>query len=137
MENHETPMEDLGKDCFTRRQLARSLVIAGILLAIARRSLADAPPFKPVRVSHYTYVAPDLARTRDWYIEVFGMQLGHQDAKSAHLWYGDQSGNTLMIVRQAGAGEESPRIERFAFAIQDFNRKAVEGELKRRNLTVT
>jgi catechol 2,3-dioxygenase-like lactoylglutathione lyase family enzyme len=137
MEDQKTMMENFERGRISRRQLVQGLVLAGIPLAIAKRSLADTPPFKPVRVSHHTYVAPDLAMTRDWYIEVFGMQLGHQNANSAHLWYGDQSGNTLMIVRQAAAGEESPRIERFAFAIENFNKKAVEAELKRRNLKVT
>ena len=83
-------------------------------------------------VNHYTYVAPDLAETRDWYQEVFGMQLGYRDANSAHLWYGDQGGDTLMIVRQAQDGEDSPRLERFAFTVDPWDRSTVEAELTRR-----
>ncbi len=89
---------------------------------------------KAAWLSHYTYVAPDLAVTRDWYHEVFGMQIGHQDATEAHLWYGDEGGDTLMIVRQAGAGEKSPRIERFGFSVDDWDRGAVQAELRRRGL---
>ena len=85
-------------------------------------------------LSHYTYVAPDLAETRDWYHEVFGMQIGHQDASEAHLWYGDEGGDTLMIVRQAGAGEDAPRIERCGFVVDNWDTNAVGAELRRRGL---
>ena len=132
MNKARTPAE-INPARITRRQLIQSAALAGGAAVIARRSFADTPPFKPIWVSHYIYVAPDLAKTRDWYIEVFGMQLGHKDAKTAHLWYGDK-GDTLMIVRQAAAGENAPRVERFAFTIDNFDKKAVEAELKRRGL---
>jgi catechol 2,3-dioxygenase-like lactoylglutathione lyase family enzyme len=82
-------------------------------------------------VNHYTYVAPDLKKTRDWYQEVFGMQVGNQDAKQAQMWYGDKGGDTCMIIRQANAGEAAPRIERFAFTVENWDKKTVEAELKR------
>ena len=46
----------------------------------APSSMAAAAGTKAAWLSHYTYVAPDLAVTRDWYNEVFGMQIGHQEA---------------------------------------------------------
>jgi len=82
-------------------------------------------------VNHYTYVAPDLKKTRDWYHEVFGMQIGHEEAGLSHMWFGDTGGDTLMIIRQAKAGEEAPRIEKFAFTIENFDSKTVEAELKK------
>ena len=89
---------------------------------------------KATWLSHYTYVAPDLAKTRDWYHEVFGMQIGRQDEREAHMWYGDGGGDTLMIIRQAAAGEKSPRIERFGFGVDNWDRDAVGAELRRRGL---
>lgn len=124
MKDHETTIG--------RRQALQGLAGA-LAVAAAPRALA-AEPTKASWVSHYTYVAPDLKKTTDWYREVFGMQLGHQDAKQAHLWYGDKGGNTLMIVRQANAGEAAPRIERFAFTLESWDKKLVEEELKRRGL---
>ena len=87
---------------------------------------------KATWVNHYTYVAPDLKKTRDWYHEVFGMQIGHEEPKLTHMWYGDKGGDTLMIIRQANAGEDAPRVEKWAFTIDNFDKKAVEAELKRR-----
>lgn len=133
-----------------RRTINRRQVLQTIGGAAAA-SLAAAPvsaqfhgkgPLKATWVSHYTYVAPDMKKTRDFYQAMFGMQAGHEDAKQAHLWFGDNSvnsagvnwGDTLMIVRQANAGEQAPRIERFAFAIEKWDAPAVEAELKRHGL---
>jgi len=90
-----------------------------------------APATKAIWVNHYTYVAPDLKKTKDWYHEVFGMQIGHEDAKQAQMWFGDKGGDTMMIIRQANAGETAPRIERFAFTVDNWDKKSVEAELKK------
>jgi catechol 2,3-dioxygenase-like lactoylglutathione lyase family enzyme len=128
-----------------RRQLIHALMGAAATTAVAPTLEAQfhgKGPLKSTWVSHYTYVAPDMKKTRDWYHEMFGMQIGHEDARQAHLWFGDSSvnsagvnwGDTLMIIRQANAGEQSPRIERFAFAIEKWDAPAVEAELKRHGL---
>src|SRR5438093_9913593 len=122
------------------RTMNRRLAMQGIALAAAAAAVGAVPRafaaggIKASWVNHYTYVAPDLKKTRDWYHEVFGMQIGHADAKQSHMWYGDNGGDTLMIIRQANAGEEAPRIERFAFTIDNWSKRAVETELKRRGL---
>src|SRR5262245_8962062 len=97
-----------------RRDAMQTIAIAAAA-AIVPRTLA-ANGLKAVWLNHYTYVAPDLKKTRDWYHEVFGMQIGHEEAKLSHMWYGDK-GDTLMIIRQAESGEAVPRIERFGFTI--------------------
>lgn len=91
----------------------------------------------PTWASHYTYVAPDMKKTRDWYHEVFGMQMGHEEANEAHLWYGDAGGDTLMIVRQANPGEEAPRLERFAFMVEPWDTNTVEAALQSRGIKPT
>src|SRR5262245_2644246 len=115
-----------------RRSFMQSLALAAAAAAVPSAEAAGG--FKAIWLNHYTYVAPDLKKTRDWYHEVFGMQVGHEEAKLSHMWYGDK-GDTLMIVRQAESGETSPRIEKFGFTIDGFDKKAVEAELKRRGLT--
>ena len=113
----------------SRRQLLQGMAAAATAAALPVRS--EAAAFKGTWVNQYTYVAPDLNKTVDWYVEVFGMQRGHTDAKQVHLWYGDTGGDTLMIVRQAEAGEIAPRIDKFGFTIADWDRTAVEAELRR------
>ena len=113
----------------SRRQLLQGIAVAATAAALPLP--LEAAGFKGTWVNQYTYVAPDLSKTVEWYIEVFGMQKGHADAKQVHLWYGDTGGDTLMVVRQAEAGEKAPRIEKFGFTIGDWNRGAVEAELRR------
>ena len=113
----------------SRRQLLQGIAVAATAAALPLP--LEAAGFKGTWVNQYTYVAPDLSKTVEWYIEVFGMQKGHADAKQVHLWYGDTGGDTMMVVRQAEAGEKAPRIEKFGFTIGDWNRGAVEAELRR------
>ena len=115
-----------------RRDALQTMAIAAAA-AVVPRALA-ATGLKATWANHYTYVAPDLKKTRDWYHEVFGMQIGHEEPKLSHMWYGDKGGDTLMIIRQANAGEQAPRIERWAFTIDPWDKKTVEAALKERNL---
>jgi catechol 2,3-dioxygenase-like lactoylglutathione lyase family enzyme len=92
------------------------------------------PSFKPLWLNNYTYTAPDMQKTVDWYIEVFAMQKGQSNARETHLWYGDTQGDTLMIVRQAQAGDVSPGITKFGFTIDHWDKNVVEAALKQRGL---
>ncbi len=117
----------------TRRQVLQGIT-AVAAAALVPFKVEASPGFKPIWLNQYTYNAPDLKKTVDWYIEVFGMQKGMSNSKETHLWFGDVQGDTLMIVRQAPAGDTSPGITRFGFTINYWDSKAVEAELKRRGL---
>ena len=109
--------------------------MAGTAAALALPFKAEANPgFKPIWLNQYTYMAPDMKKTVDWYIEVFGMQKGLATTKETHLWFGDLQGDTLMIVRQAQAGDVAPGIMKFGFTINYWDRNLVEAELKKRGL---
>src|SRR5262245_27904621 len=117
----------------TRRALLQGLAATAAAAALPIEALA-LPSFKPLWLNHYTYTAPDMKKTVDWYIEVFAMQKGHSDAKETHLWYGDTLGDTLMIVRQAQAGDVSPGITKFGFTVDHWDKNIMEAALKQRGL---
>jgi catechol 2,3-dioxygenase-like lactoylglutathione lyase family enzyme len=117
----------------TRRQLLEGIAVAAAAAAMPRSAFA-LPAFKPIWLNHYTYTAPDMQKTVDWYIEVFAMQKGMSNARETHLWYGDTGGDTLMIVRQAQAGDVAPGITRFGFTIDHFDRNTVGAALRERGL---
>jgi len=127
-------MRNLFQEKISRRQALQGIAGVTAMAAMPRTAMAADPLFKPLWLNHYTYVAPDLKKTADWYVEVFGMQRGQSDARQVHLWYGDDGFDTLMIVRQAAAGEQSPRIEKFGFTIDDWDKAWVESQLKSRNI---
>src|SRR3954468_1601521 len=117
-----------------RRDFLQGLAVTTAAVAVLGLALSAPTEIKAAWVNHYTYVAPDLKKTRDWYHEVFNMQIGHEEAKLSHMWFGDKGGDTVMIIRQAEAGEAAPRIEKFAFTLDNFDSKVVEAELNRRGL---
>src|SRR6478672_12693387 len=106
---------------FSRRSFIQGLAVAAAAGAGIVPTAEAAAGFQAVWLNHYTYVAPDLKKTRDWYKEVFGMQIGHEEAKLSHMWFGDKGGDTLMIIRQADAGEVAPRIEKFTFTLENWD----------------
>ncbi len=138
----DSTVENLIRDCkdgkLTRRGLIERLAVVAPALVAALPASAgkyEGPmPLKAIWVNHYVYVAPDLKKTSDWYHEVFGMQIDHRTAKEAHLWYSDTGGDTCMIMRQAPAGTTAAKIINFGFTIDNWDKKAVEAELKRRGL---
>ena len=117
----------------TRRQLLQALLAVAAAPTLPYRVEA-APAFKPVWLNQYTYIAPDMQATADWYIDVFGMQRGMVSARETHLWFGDVQGDTLMIVQQAQANDHAPAITRFGFTINYWDRDFVQAELEQRGL---
>jgi len=117
----------------TRRQILKGLAATAATAVLPFKADAN-PALKPIWLNQYTYTAPDMKKTADWYIEVFGMQKGAANAKETHLWFGDIQGDTLMIVRQAQAGDVAPGISKIGFTVNYWDRNAIEAELKRRDL---
>ena len=66
-----------------RRDAMQTMAIAAAAAIVPRAFAANG--LKATWANHYTYVAPDLKKTRDWYHEVFGMQIGHEEAKLSHM----------------------------------------------------
>src|SRR5215467_11177518 len=116
MQDIEKTVDNIEKARLTRRQLIQGLTATAAVLALPFKASAK-PAFKPIWLNQYTYNAPDMKKTVDWYIEVFGMQKGAANAKETHLWFGDVQGDTLMIVRQAQAGDVSPGITKMGFTV--------------------
>ena len=133
MEPIEKAFRNIQAGQMTRRQLLGGLAVAAASAALPLDAFA-LPSFKPLWLNHYTYNAPDMQKTVDWYMEVFAMQKGESNDRETHLWYGDTGGDTLMIVKQAQAGDVAPGITRFGFTIDHWDRAAVQQALMMRNL---
>jgi catechol 2,3-dioxygenase-like lactoylglutathione lyase family enzyme len=120
---------ELGK--MNRRQLIQSLAIAASAAsAAAPLNAADSRGFKAVTVNHISYQVADYARTRDFYSDLLGMKVSHDDGRQAYLAFGD----SFLLPRNARNGGATPRIDHIAYTIDNWNKDAVEAELKRRGL---
>jgi len=82
-------------------------------------------------VNHISYRVADYAKTRDFYADLLGMKVSHDDGKQAYLAFGD----TFLLPRNARSGQTTPMVDHIAYTIENWDKNAVEAELKRRGLT--
>ena len=74
-------IEALENRSLSRRQMIQACSLTAAAAVVP--SFAVDGAIKATWCNHYTYVAPDLKKTRDWYHEVYGMQIGHDTYRAA------------------------------------------------------
>jgi catechol 2,3-dioxygenase-like lactoylglutathione lyase family enzyme len=124
-------LQDFEQGKMNRRQLIQSLALAAT--AATPVAAGEAKGFKAVTVNHISYVVADYTKTRDFYADLLGMKVSHDDGKQCYLSFGD----SFIIPRNArtGATTKPPLINHVAYTIDNWDKNAVEEELKRRGLT--
>lgn len=119
----------------SRRQLIQSLAVTATATATfvgaKPAAAAEGKGFKAIGVNHISYEVADYAKTRDFYADLLGMPVHGDDGKQCYLKVGD----TILIPRNRGTN--TPRIDHIAYTIADWDKDAVEAELKRRGLKPT
>jgi catechol 2,3-dioxygenase-like lactoylglutathione lyase family enzyme len=129
-------LHDFEHGLMDRRQLIRSIAAAAAVVAApivsAPAASAEGKGFQAVGVNHISYIAADYAKTRDFYADLLGMKVSHDDGKQCYMTFGD----TFFLPRNArGGGKQVPPvISHIAYTIDNWDKKAVEEELKRRGL---
>lgn len=125
-------LHDFEQGKMNRRQLIQSLAMAAsAAAATAPAQAAEGKGFKAVAVNHISYQVADYAKTRDFYADLLGMKVSHDDGHQCYLAFGD----TFLLPRGGRAGATLPRVDHIAYTIEDWDKNAVEAELKRRGLT--
>ena len=130
-------LQDFESGKMTRRQLIRSLTLAG-----AAASAASAAPgagsgggvLKATYLNHVGYQVADYGKSRDWYAELFGMKVLEDNGKKANLAVGESQ-----LIFHPRKSPSTPVVDHVCFTIADWdtdkNVKAQVGdELKRRGL---
>ena len=123
-------LTDFERGRITRRELVQSIAIAASAAAAVPAPAAESA-FRASAVNHISYSVADYARTRDFYEGLFGMKISHDDGRQCYMEFGA----THLIPRNARAGAPTPRVDHIAYTIDNWDRSAVEAELKRRGLT--
>ncbi len=118
----------------TRRQLIQGLALTGVAAsAVAAAPAPEGGVLKAVGVNHLSYSVPDYKKTRDFYADLFGMQVRGDDGAQCTLAFGD----TFIVVRKTEQADRKAYLDHFAISIEDFNKESVEGLLKARGLQPT
>lgn len=118
----------------TRRQLIQGLAAAAAVGASAGAAAAPAPSgFKATGIDHISYLVSDYRRTRDFYVDLLGMEVVRDDA--AHQMCELRLGESALIVRSWKKPATYPgqsTVDHFSVYIDDWNTERVRAELARR-----
>jgi len=123
-------LDEFEQGKMNRRQLVQSLAMAASVAGATAPAAVTGKRFNATTVNHISYQVADYARTRDFYADLLGMKVVHDNGKECYLVFGE----THLIPRHGRSAGATPRIDHVAYTIENWDRKAVEAELKRRGL---
>jgi catechol 2,3-dioxygenase-like lactoylglutathione lyase family enzyme len=119
-----------------RRQLLQALgvtaagAVAVAALPASARAFAgfagqQAPPagsrkaFPVTTMNHLSYAVTDYVKTRDWYVDLFGMRIAWDNGTQCALEFGSMTSPEGIYIRKVGDGQK-PSINHFAFGIPNI-----------------
>jgi catechol 2,3-dioxygenase-like lactoylglutathione lyase family enzyme len=134
-----------------RRQLLKALgLIAGDLVfatpamkaaadfgaTLAQVSTAGGKTFPVTRVNHLALSSNNYARSRDFYVDLFGMRVAWDDGRGCALEFGSLTSPNGIYIRPAASRGAKPTIGHIAFGIPNFmsQKAAMKAEIERRGL---
>ena len=129
-------LQDFEQGKLNRRQLIQSLALSATAAsavsaaAAAPAAAADSKGFKALYINHISYQVADYAKTRDFYADLFGMEVSADDGKQCRLTFGDN----ILIPRTRPSN--TTKVDHIAYTIANWDKEKgrVESELKRRGL---
>src|ERR1700759_3755376 len=104
-------LSDFEEGRLDRRQLIKHRAIAASVASTS--SAAPSAPWKATAVNHISYEVSDYAKTRDFYADLFGMKVSHDDGKQCYMEFGA----THFIPRNARPGTPTTRVGHVAYTI--------------------
>ena len=88
--------------------------------------------FKATAVNHIAYGVADYARSRDFYMDLFGMKLMFEDGKKSSVTFG--SPEDAIYINPSTLPDKTPYVDHLGISVKDFDLHAVEAELNRLGL---
>jgi catechol 2,3-dioxygenase-like lactoylglutathione lyase family enzyme len=145
------PERDAESEKFDRRQLLRFLGIiatgafapsaltkhaAALAAAIPQNSISGAKSFPVTTVNHLNLTSANYKRSRDFYVDLFGMRVAWDDGRQCALEFGSLTSPNGIYIRPLTRPGEKPTIGHMAFGIPNFmsQRAAMKAELERRGV---
>jgi catechol 2,3-dioxygenase-like lactoylglutathione lyase family enzyme len=125
----------------SRREFCETMAIATAVLA-GGGAAANAAPQRGLTmlgVNHLSYVCPDYRQARDFYRDVFGMQVLNDKAMGrANLSFGPppgQGGNFLVVRTDNDPPQPAQsHVDHICFTIANWNENQIKAELQAQGL---
>jgi catechol 2,3-dioxygenase-like lactoylglutathione lyase family enzyme len=92
--------------------------------------------FPVTTVNHLNLTSASYAKSRDFYVDLFGMRVAWDDGKQCALEFGSLTSPNGMYIRPLTKPGEKPTIGHFAFGIPNFmsQKAAMKSEMVRRGV---
>ena len=119
-------LTDFEQGKMSRRQLIQSLAMASAAASAATAATGTSLGLKAVAVNHISYAVPDYTKTREWYKDVLGMGVSHDDGKQCYMTFGE--GSWLLPRNQRAPGKAE--VNHIAYTIESWNAADVKAKLE-------
>jgi catechol 2,3-dioxygenase-like lactoylglutathione lyase family enzyme len=92
--------------------------------------------FPVTTVNHLNMTSANYARSRDFYVDLFGMRVAWDDGRQCALEFGSLTSPNGIYIRPLTKPGEKPTIGHFAFGIPNFmaQKAAMKAEMERRDV---
>lgn len=90
--------------------------------------------FKATSFSHIVLNVPDIAKERDFFRDLWGMNVIHEEHNGQNAECLLKFGQNTLDLRQTDKPNAKPYCNQYGFVIENFDESKVEAELKRRSL---
>jgi len=116
---------------FASNAFPRNLALA----SAAQSAGSGGKAFPVTTVNHLALSAASYAKSRDFYVELFGMRVAWDDGKQCALEFGSLTSPNGMYIRPTRPGEK-PTVGHMAFGIPNFvsQKAAMKAEMVRRGV---
>lgn len=126
----------------SRREFCETMAVATAVLASGGAAANAAAPsgFTMLGVNHISYQCPDYRMARDFYRDVFGMQVVNDKGMGrANLAYGPapDNGGNFLVVHNPGNAPRPPTegfVDHICFTIANWDEPKIKSELAAQGL---
>ena len=134
-------LERCGNGKMDRRQFIQALgagaaaALGGCASTLAGDAGGSAGFTRATAVNHLSYAVADYARTRDFYVETFGMKVAWDDGRRCSVEFGDPAKPEAIYIVPGKPGEKA-NVNHIGFSIDNFpaHKERLEAEFKRRKM---
>jgi catechol 2,3-dioxygenase-like lactoylglutathione lyase family enzyme len=108
---------------------------AALAASSAQTASRDGKAFPVTTVNHLALSAASYTKSRDFYVDLFGMRVAWDDGKQCALEFGSLTSPNGMYIRPTRPGEK-PTVGHMAFGIPSFmaQKAAMKAEMERRGV---
>jgi catechol 2,3-dioxygenase-like lactoylglutathione lyase family enzyme len=109
---------------------------AAFAAGAAQDGAAAGKSFPVTTVNHLALATASYAKSRDFYVDLFGMRVAWDDGTKCGLEFGSMTSPNGMYITQLAKPGDKPTVSHFAFGIPNFasQRAAMKAELDRRGV---